>query len=137
SELLFHGDPASRLSPPVCYFIAQVLKTAGKRDAVVDKVASPDALTTGSIGVLAYMLGNVLHEAIGHGGACLLVGARPLVLSSVHFECSQDNRLVMAGGTGVNLLAGAAFFALGRLTGRRHPRLKYLFWISMTVNLFS
>jgi len=103
----------------------------------MDRVASPDALTVGSIGILAYMLGNVLHEAIGHGGACLLVGAKPLVLSSVHFECSLDSRLVIAGGTLVNLLAGAGFFALGRLTGRGHPRLKYFFWISMTVNLFT
>src|SRR3984893_7872710 len=103
----------------------------------MDKVTSTDALTVGSIGLLAYMLGNILHEGAGHGGACLLVGAKPLVLSSVHFECSLDNRMVMAGGTLVNLLAGAAFFALGRLTGRRHPRLKYFFWIAMTVNLFS
>ncbi len=103
----------------------------------MDKVASPDALTVGSIGVLAYILGNVLHEAVGHGGACLLAGARPVVLSSVHFECSVENRLVMAGGTLVNFLAGAVFFALGRLTGRRHPRLKYFFWIAVTVNLFS
>lgn len=103
----------------------------------MDKVASPDALTVGSIGVLAYILGNVLHEAVGHGGACLLAGAKPVVLSSVHFECSVENRLVMAGGTLVNVLAGAVFFALGRLTGRRHPRLKYFFWIAVTVNLFS
>jgi len=103
----------------------------------MDNDASPDALTVGSIGILAYMLGNVLHEAVGHGGACLLAGAKPLVLSSVHFECSLDNRLVMAGGTLVNVLAGAVFFALGRLTSSRHPRLKYFFWIAMTVNLFS
>ena len=103
----------------------------------MDKVASPDALTVGSIGVLAYMLGNVLHEAIGHGGACLLTGAKPLVLSSVHFECSFENRLVMAGGTLVDLFAGAVFLVLGRSTGRQHRRLKYFFWIAMTVNLFS
>ncbi len=103
----------------------------------MDKAASPDALTVGSIGILAYMLGNVLHEAVGHGGACLLTGAKPLVLSSVHFECSLENRLVMAGGTLANFLAAAVFFALGRLTGRRYPRLKYFFWIAMTVNLFS
>jgi len=84
------------------------------------------------------MLGNVLHEAIGHGGACLLTGAKPLVLSSVHFECSFENRLVMAGGTLVNLFAGAVFLVLGRsTTGRQHRRLKYFFWIAMTVNLFS
>jgi hypothetical protein len=43
----------------------------------------------------------------------------------------------MAGGTLMNLLAGGVFFVLGRLTGRSSPRLKYFFWIAMTVNLFS
>jgi hypothetical protein len=43
----------------------------------------------------------------------------------------------MAGGTLVNFLAAAVFLTFGRLTGCRHPRLKYFFWISMTVNLFS
>ena len=113
------------------------MQTATKQEAVTDTVAPLDVLTVGAIGILAYMLGNVLHEGAGHGGACLLVGAKPLVLSSVHFECSLDSRLVMAGGTLVNLLAGAVFFALGRFTGRSYPRLKYFFWISMTVNLFT
>jgi hypothetical protein len=113
------------------------MHTATKRDAAIDTVAPLDALTVGSIGILAYMLGNVLHEGAGHGGACLLVGAKPLVLSSVHFECSLDSRLVMAGGTLMNLAAGSVFFALGRLVGCSYPRLKYFFWISMTVNLFT
>jgi hypothetical protein len=76
--------------------------------------APADSLTVGSIGILAYMLGDVLHEGLGHGGAC-----------------------VLAGGTLINLVAAAVFFALGRLTSRGHPRFKYFFWISMTVNLFS
>jgi hypothetical protein len=108
-----------------------------KQKPLIDAVAPPDPLTVGSIGILAYMLGSVLHEGVGHGGACLLVGAKPLALSSVYFECSLDSRLVLAGGTLMNLLAGAVFFALGRLTGRGYPRLKYFFWISMTVNLFT
>ena len=113
------------------------MQNATKQGAVIDTVASPDAFTVSSIGILAYMLGNVLHEGMGHGGACLLVGAKPLALSSVYFECSLDSRLVMAAGTLMNLLAGAVFFALGRLSGRGYPRLKYFFWISMTVNLFT
>lgn len=113
------------------------MQTDTKQDAAIDTMASLDTLTVGSIGILAYMLGNLLHEGVGHGGACLLTGAKPLVLSSVHFECSLDSRLVMAGGTLMNLVAGSLFFALGRLTGRSYPRLKYFFWISMTVNLFT
>jgi hypothetical protein len=120
----------------MCYLTAQV-KTTTKQEAAIDTAAPPDALTAGSIGILAYMLGNVLHEGAGHGGAGPLEGAKPLVLSSVHFECSRDSRLVITGGTLMNRLAGAAFFAHGRLTGRSHPRLKYFFWISMTVNLFT
>jgi hypothetical protein len=108
-----------------------------KQEASMDASAPLDALTVGAIGILAYMLGNVLHEGAGHGGACLLVGAKPLVISSVHFECSSDTRLVDAGGTLVNLIAGALFFALGRLTRPSYPRLKYFLWISMTVNLYT
>jgi hypothetical protein len=95
-----------------------------KQEALIGTTAPLDALTVGAIGILAYMLGNVLHEGLGHGGACVLVGAKPLVISSVHFECSSDSRLVFAGGTAINLLAGALFFALGRFTGPAYPRLK-------------
>src|SRR5436305_13747951 len=98
--------------------------------------AGSDGVTVGSIGLLAYMLGNVLHVGAGHGGACLLSGGQPLVLSSVHFECSADTRLVMAGGTLVNFLAGVLFFFLGRIACRDHPRWKFFCWFTMTVNLF-
>jgi hypothetical protein len=108
-----------------------------EQQAAIETGSPADAITVGAIGILAYMLGNVLHEGAGHGGACLLSGGQPLSLSSVAFECSRDNRLVMAGGTLMNLLAGGVFFVLGRLTGRSSPRLKYFFWIAMTVNLFS
>lgn len=96
-----------------------------------------DTLTVAAIALLAYMLGNLLHEGAGHGGACQLVGGKPLVLSSVHFECSVDARLVDAGGTLANFIAAAVFFVLGRLTTQLHPRWKYFFWIAMTINLFT
>ena len=99
--------------------------------------APADSLTVASIAILAYMLGNVLHEGLGHGGACFLTGGKPLVLSSVDFECSSDTRLVMAGGTLINLVAGAIFFVLGRITSRNYPRLKYFFWIATALNLFT
>ena len=108
-----------------------------KQEALIGTTAPLDALTVGAIGILAYMLGNVLHEGLGHGGACVLIGAKPLVISSVHFECSSDSRLVFAGGTAINLLAGALFFALGRLTVPAYPRLKYFSWIAMTLNLYT
>lgn len=120
----------------MCYASAH-MQTAEEQEATRDAVARLDPWTVGAIGVLAYMVGNVLHEGLGHGGACLAVGGRPLALSSVYFDCSANSRFVMAAGTLMNLLAGALFLALGRLTGRSHPRLKFFFWIAMTVNLFT
>jgi len=99
--------------------------------------AALDPLTVAAIALLAYMLGSLLHEGAGHGGACLLAGGKPLVLSSVHFECSVATRLVDAGGTLMNFVAAAIFFLIGRLTASDHPRWKYFFWIAMTINLFT
>jgi hypothetical protein len=103
-----------------------------------DFVTRPlDSLTIAATAILAYMLGSVLHEGLGHGGACVVTGGQALVLSSVHFECSNDKLLVLAGGTLINLLAGALFFLMGRLTSPNHPRWKYFFWIAMSVNLYA
>jgi hypothetical protein len=103
----------------------------------IQKEAIPsDTLTITGVAIIAYILAAVLHEGVGHGGACLLAGGQPIVVSTVHMECGADSRLVMAGGTIMNVAAGALCFALGRMVGRTFPRLKYFLWISMTVNLF-
>jgi hypothetical protein len=96
-----------------------------------------DTLTIAGIAILAYILANVVHEGAGHGGACLLSRGKVLVISTVHMECSSETRLVMAGGTLMNVVAGALCFALGRVTARTCPRLRYFLWLSMTVNLFT
>ena len=115
----------------------RAMATASQRVKADSLVQHSDAVTVASIAALAYMLGNILHEGFGHGGACILSGGRPLVLSSVHFECSIETRLVAAGGTLANLLAGALFFVLGRLVSRTHPRLKFFLWLAMAVSLFA
>ena len=101
-----------------------------------NRAVPSDTLTITGIAIIAYILATVLHEGMGHGGACLLIGGQPLVISTVHMECSADTRLVTAGGTLMNVIAGALAFALGRVTSRTHSSLKYFLWISMTVNLF-
>jgi len=95
-----------------------------------------DSLTLAALGVVAYTFGNVLHEGVGHGGACLLSGGTPLVMSTVHMECSTETRLVAAGGTLVNFTAGCLFFVLARLA-RSSPRRRYFCWLSMTINLMT
>jgi hypothetical protein len=95
-----------------------------------------DSLTLAALGVVAYTVGNVLHEGVGHGGACLLSGGTPLVMSTIHMECSTETRLVAAGGTLVNFAVGCLFFVLARLACSS-PRLRYFCWLSMTINLMT
>jgi len=51
-------------------------------------------------------------------------------------ECSTETRLVAAGGTLVNFVAGCLFFVLARLASSS-PRLRYFCWLSMTINLMT
>ena len=95
----------------------------------------PDTLTVIAITIVAGAISNVLHEAVGHGGACLISGLHPIALSTVHFECSFDSRLVDAGGTIVNLIAGAIFLFAAKAA--HTPRLRLFFWLLTTFNLLS
>jgi hypothetical protein len=95
-----------------------------------------DVWTIVAIATLAYVFANVIHEGIGHGGACVLTGGRPLALSTVHFECDNEGRLVAAGGTIANLAAAVLCWTASRFV-RGTPHLRYFLWLSMTVNLLG
>jgi hypothetical protein len=102
-----------------------------------------DRPTLVAIAVVAFALANVVHEGVGHGGACLLVGGRALALSAIHFDSdlaglSPDaHKWVAAGGTLANLALGLlAAAALRVLRGASGPG-RFFLWLSMTVNLLQ
>lgn len=96
-----------------------------------------DVATIIAIAIVASVLGNLLHEGVGHGGACLLTGGHAKVLSTVHFECSQDGRFISAGGTLANSIAGFLCWLALRSVNQAHARLRYFLWLLMTGNLLS
>jgi len=95
----------------------------------------PDTLTVIAITVVVAVITDLLHEALGHGGACLLSHGQPILLTTVSFDCSFDSRFISAGGTLVNLLAGTVFLFAGRAV--RSPRLKLFFWLLLTFNFLD
>jgi hypothetical protein len=97
---------------------------------------SPDIWTIAAIAICATVITDFIHEGLGHGGMCVVTGAQALVLSTVHFECSADTRLVAAGGTLANLIFGAMFWSAARAAKRSAPW-RYFFWLLMTFNLFD
>ncbi len=96
----------------------------------------PDRLTIVAIAIAATVIADVIHEGLGHGGMCVITGGQPLVISTVHFDCGVDTRLVAAGGTLANLIFGAAFWAVARAI-KRSASWRYFFWLLMAFNLFG
>ena len=102
----------------------------------------PDLLTVTAVALVAYAASNVAHEAVGHGGACVALGGKPHVLSSVHFDCGEEaisalaRRGVAAAGTIVNLIAGViGLVALKATSPVRKPHISYFLWLFTTLNL--
>lgn len=92
-------------------------------------------VSTGAIGALAYILADIVHEVIGHGGACLAVGGKIVLLTSVFFRCSPLGiRIVDAGGPLANL--AAAVLLWGALQRRRDgdPKIRLFLALAATFN---
>lgn len=96
-----------------------------------------DLATIIAISIVAFATANLLHEGLGHGGACVLSGGHPRVLSTVHFECDRDSRFISAGGTLVNLIAGLMSWLALRWTNPTRQTLRYFLWLLMTINLLG
>jgi hypothetical protein len=95
-----------------------------------------DLWTVAAIAISVAVITDVIHEVLGHGGMCVATGGHPLALSTVHFECSTDTRLVAAAGTLANLIFGVVSWGAARTVKRSAPW-RYFFWLLMTFNLLD
>src|SRR5260221_2883971 len=101
-----------------------------------------DVPTVIAISALAYTLANIVHEGLGHGGTCVLVGARPTMLNAIFFQYDDLSATVVqqswtsAGGTIANLLAGLPILGVLRRQGLP-SLLRYFLWLFAAVNLLT
>jgi hypothetical protein len=96
-----------------------------------------DTLTVCAISALAAMLASVLHEGVGHAAIALLTGMPSGLLTAVAWSSESDSRLVAAGGTLVNLAAGALFWLALRRAKRVTVQTRYFLLLSTAFNLFD
>lgn len=95
TEKYFHA--AGLRTPPDLKIIAA--------DGRWETVVKNDLWTTGAVAVSAMMAATVAHEALGHGGACLAMGGKVTLLTSVYFRCNPSGPWIDAGGPIGNLVA--------------------------------
>jgi hypothetical protein len=93
-------------------------------------------LTIISMAILAIAASSLLHEGLGHGVTAYLRGDIPTLLTSNHLDDIRPDRLVDAGGTLVNLIAGALAMYVSTLA-TRHTNLRYFLWLLGCFNLMD
>ncbi len=106
-----------------------------------------DVLTVIGLAATAYVVTTLLHEGLGHGGACIAVGGKPVAWGAYYFDCNTQGlpdwafRAVAAAGNTVNLVV--AFIAALILNARlkdpdtlRGPGTVFL-WLMYGLNAFT
>jgi hypothetical protein len=100
------------------------------------KVSRPNLVTLASIGAIACIVADMVHEALGHGTASWLMGDRLLLLSTVGTQNISPNRAVSAAGTLANCLVGAiSLLSLGRVL--KFTTWTYFLWVFGAYNLMN
>ncbi|SHG83914.1 hypothetical protein SAMN04488109_2077 [Chryseolinea serpens] len=89
-------------------------------------------------GILSYMIADILHEVVGHGVTCIIIGNKVELLTSVYFKSSPGNAAVDIGGPFANLIFGCLTFYVLRKTSFARLLLFQvaaynLFWFSGTI----
>ena len=85
---------------------------------------------------LAAATGSLLHEGLGHGVTAWLRGDVVTELTSNHLDSVRPDRLVDAGGTIVNFIAGFLCLFGARAAGER-AKLRYFLWLLGALNLLD
>jgi hypothetical protein len=97
--------------------------------------------TVAAVAVVAYCLTNLVHEGLGHGGACLLVGGTPQLLNAIFFSCDEGSlgagsqRVILAGGSVANLLFAAMAYGGLLLCRGRTGAAHYFLWLMLSLNV--
>jgi hypothetical protein len=64
-----------------------------------------------AVACAAYLVADVAHEGLGHGGACLLAGGKSLVLSTTYQYCSVPSRLIDGAGPIIGIVVALLAWA--------------------------
>ncbi|WP_116091524.1 hypothetical protein [Sphingomonas crusticola] len=102
--------------------------------------ARTDIPTVIAIAAVAGVVATQLHEAVGHGGACIALGRHVREWGAFYLDCDTHSsppiigRLVAAAGSTMNLWTAIFAFAALRITPVSWPRARFFWWLLMAVS---
>lgn len=100
-----------------------------------------DLPTVIAIAAIATIIDTQLHEAAGHGGACLALGRHVREWGAFYLDCDTRGaplwvgRVVAAAGSTMNLLTAILAFIVVRATWR--PRAGLFWWLLFAIGGFE
>jgi hypothetical protein len=106
-----------------------------KAEAIA-KDSQLNSVTLAAVGALACIAADMVHEAVGHGTASLLMSDPILSLSTVAIQNASPSRFVSAAGTTANLIVGVLSLLLLRQVRKLTPA-AYFLWVFGAFNLFN
>lgn len=75
-----------------------------------------------AIAFAAYIIADIAHEAVGHGGACLLSGGRSLLVDTTFQDCSMRSRWIDGAGPVTGIIVALLAWLLARKTADKNIR---------------
>ena len=102
-----------------------------------------DIFVVASITVIAYLFAQIIHEALGHGGMALLVGAKIIQVTNTNLQYDpigvslSAGRAIAVGGTLANVLVGILALWVLRRTFIKSANARFFFWLFGHINLFK
>lgn len=102
-----------------------------------------DYLTVIALSMLAYTLGVLLHEHLGHALACVILGGRPSELGAYYVTCPYGSmpdlsiRLVALAGPMVSLITGVVSLLILDHLPKKFNHLRYWIWLQGTIGLMT
>ncbi len=93
-------------------------------------------LTSLAIACAAFLVADVAHEGLGHGGACLALGGRMLSLSTTYEDCSIHSRWIDGAGPGVGIIVALAALAWLRWATPRSRNMRVFLCLTFAFAIF-
>lgn len=102
-----------------------------------------DLQTVAAMAIIAYLLSAIIHEALGHGLAALLLGAKirhvtslDLVSNTAGLGAWSIRAIAAAGCVAQFIVAGVLYLVYRATAATAAPDRRYFLWLFMTINLF-
>lgn len=102
-----------------------------------------DLITISAITVIAYLLAQIIHEGVGHGGVALLFGAKIVQVTNTNLQYDPSgvsnaaSRAIAMGGTLANVIFGVLALWYLKKSASQSANMRFFLWLFGHVNLFK